>query len=68
MIYNVRLIVVYINYLDYIRRKLIDMKNQVGRPKSEPTKVIGFRVPFCQIKEVQELVRNYLHKKNKNES
>jgi len=44
------------------------MKNQVGRPKSEPTKVIGFRVPFCQIKEVQELVRNYLHKKNKNES
>lgn len=48
-------------------QKMKYMSKQVGRPKSEPTKVIGFRVPFCQIKEVQELVRNYLHKKKQNE-
>ncbi len=38
-------------------------RNNAGRKHSEPTKPIAFRVPLIKIKEVRELVYNYLNRK-----
>ena len=54
-------------YINQNRSIFVAMKGgkrlNAGRKKSDETKPIAFRVPMLKIKEVRELVYNYLNKK-----